>query len=287
MSTGFSTGGQTVLNASRPAICGPRAPNPPSGGTSSSRFCPGPGGLNIGCHHEPVENRARPARNPQSLSRVPRRVPAQARPEADPGALRRRQDRREADLRRAAARRSSPALRLPARAGRRARLVGRAEGRAARAGRPSARRPRRGPPARIRGVRRRDPSGPVRRGQCRDLGQRYLRPPRGEAERAADDPAARRAAAGVVVARSDAHGRQGAELAPDQAPRRRERRRGRAAHVRADARDAHGQRAARGRLGLRGEVRRLSGGRVSARRRLPARVAKRQRPDRALRRGCA
>ena len=69
----------------------------------------------------------------------PRRVPAQARPEEDAGAVRRRGTKRgeSADLRRPAPRRAAAPLRLPARARRRARELGGAEGRAARARRSS------------------------------------------------------------------------------------------------------------------------------------------------------
>ena len=61
----------------------------------------------------------------------PRRLPAQARPAADAGAVRRARARRTLALRHPAPRRAAPPLRLPARAGRRARELGGAEGRAA------------------------------------------------------------------------------------------------------------------------------------------------------------
>ena len=150
-------------------------------------------------------------------------------------------------------------------------------------GEQGARRPRRGPPARVREVPRRDPEGPVRRRHGRDLGQRHVRAARGEAERPADVRAARQAAAGHVVARARAHGRQGAELAADQAQRRRRLRAvRRPADVPADARVAREERPARRRLDVRGQVRRLPRARVRPRRRVQARLAQRERPERPL-----
>ena len=84
-------------------------------------------------------------------------------------------DRSDAPLRRPAARRPQPPLRLPARAERRSRQLGRAEGRAAREGRAASRRPRRGPPARLRRFRGDDSGRAVRRRHGRDLGPRHVR----------------------------------------------------------------------------------------------------------------
>src|SRR5579884_3598463 len=86
-----------------------------------------------------------------------RRVRAQARPEADSGAVHLEAPVEGADLRRPAPRRAPAPLRLPARARRRARFLGRAEGRAARARPARPRRSRRGPPPRLRDLRGRDP----------------------------------------------------------------------------------------------------------------------------------
>ena len=96
---------------------------------------------------------------------------------------------------------------------------------------------------------RRDPGGPVRRRHGRDLGQRHVRPGRGEARRPAHlraDGERLRGRWSLVPAHMDG---EGAELAPDQAPRRR---RGlhRARGVRPDARDARGGGAARRRVAV-------------------------------------
>ena len=94
---------------------------------------------------------------------------------------------------------------------------------------------------------------------------------------------ARQAAARPLDARAGAPRRQGGELAADQGPRRgRRRRRGSTARC---SRPQDEQHPARRRLDVRGEVRRLPRARVRPRRRVPARLAERQRSDRALRRG--
>ena len=125
-----------------------------------------------------------------------------------------------ADLRRPAARRAAPPLRLPARARRRARELGGAEGRPARARPARARRPRRGPPARLRDVRGRDPEGPVRRRHRRDLGHGHLRARRGEEGRRPDRPPARQAARGTLDARAGEARRRPEELAAPPEARR-------------------------------------------------------------------
>ena len=149
-------------------------------------------------------------------------------------------------------------------------------------GRARAGRPRRGSPARLRELRGRDPAGPVRRRHGRAVGSRHLRARRGEARRRAHRAARRRAAAGRLDARARAHGRQGAELAADPQARRRRRRRpaARTESLQADARHAVAGAAARRRLALRGEVGRLPRDRLRPRRRVPACLAQRQRPDR-------
>ena len=95
---------------------------------------------------------------------------------------------------------------------------------------------------------------------------------------------ARRAARRRLDARPGAPRRQGAELAADPAQRRRAATRAGAASYSADARDARRATLPRGRgLDVRGEVGRLPRARVRPRRRVPARLAQRQRPDRAVR----
>ncbi len=133
-------------------------------------------------------------------------------------------------------------------------------------------------------LRGRDPAGPVRRGLGRALGHRHLRARRAQAERPAHGRPARPAASRDLVARAGAPRRQGGELAADQAQRRRGGAAPRREYSPMLATPAE-TRAARRRLALRGEVRRLSRARVRARRRVPPRLAQRQRPDPAIRRG--
>ena len=93
---------------------------------------------------------------------------------------------------------------------------------------------------------------------------------------------------GVWTLVPGAYGRQGAELAPD--PQARASGGGGGAGARATARCSRRRRDAlpRGRgLAVRGEVGRLPRDRVRPRRRVPARLAERQRPDAALRAGRA
>ena len=120
--------------------------------------------------------------------------------------------------------REPASLRLPARARRRPSLLGGAEGCAARDRPAQPRRPRRGPPARLCRLRGRDPQGPVRGGDGRDLGFGHVRASRGEARRRSDRPPRRRAPAGSVDARPGPPLRRGEELAHSPKARRRRRR---------------------------------------------------------------
>ena len=206
--------------------------------------------LAVVARRTPGLERPRERREPEGLQ-------GQARPREDARALQLEAGSAQgADLRRAAARRTAPPLRLPAGAGRRARLVGGAEGCPARAGAARARGARRGSPARLRDVRGRDPEGQLRRRHGRDLGQRHLRARRGEARRRPHRPPARHAPRRHVDVDPGASRREGAELAPHaQAGRDGARR---AQRLQADARDALRGAAERRRLALRGEVGRLS-----------------------------
>ena len=88
------------------------------------------------------------------------------------GAVQREGLEGRADLRHPAPRRAAAPLRPSAGAGRGACELGRPEGAAAPARRAAPRRPRRGPSARLRDLRGRHPTGPVRRRHRRDLGPR-------------------------------------------------------------------------------------------------------------------
>ena len=192
-----------------------------------------------------------------------------------------------ADLRRPAPRRAAAALRLPPRARRRARVVGGAEGRAAERRRARAGRPRRGSPARLRDASRarsrRASTAPARSRSgisgTYELSRRSATAvsPCGSHGKRLD---------GRLDARARAPRRQGAELAADPQARRGDARAPRTrTSLPADARDADRASCRRRGLALRGEVGRLPRARLRPRRRVPARLAERQRPDRALRAG--
>ncbi|TMM05239.1 MAG: DNA ligase D [Actinobacteria bacterium] len=128
-------------------------------------------------------------------------------------------------VRRPGAPRHPPALGPAARARRRARLVG---GPQRHSGRPQAQPPggaHRGPPAGVPRVPRRDPQGPVRRGDDDDLGPRDVRGR--EVARRRDHPdVPRRAPAGPLRPHPDRQGRERQGLAhPPHGPARRSRRR--------------------------------------------------------------
>ncbi len=212
-----------------------------------------------------------------------RRLPAQARSRADAGAVRRRRIERRAGLRDPAPRRPEAPLRPSARARRRACKLGGAEGPATRGGRTASGGARRGPSARLRLVRGRDPRRPVRRGNGGDLGPWDVRAARGEAERRADRPPARRARRRGLDARPGPAGRRRAQLAP--APQGRGRGR-RVAGAPSAARDADRAPAERCRLALRAKVGWLPRHRHAPRRRRHADEPERQGPHRALPRRC-
>ena len=172
---------------------------------------------------------------------------------------------------------------------RRARVLGGPEGRAARAGRPRARGPRRGPPARLRDVRGRDPGrGSTAPGRSRS----GTRAPTSSSRRSANGQLHRSSctASGstgvwsLVPAHLD--GKEQNWLLIRRSDGERPREAGSASTARCSRR-AVAAAPARRRLALRGEVRRLPRARVHPRRRLPARLAQRQRPDAALRGGGA
>ena len=187
-----------------------------------------------------------------------------------------------ADLRRPAARRPAPPLRLPARAERRARLVGGAEGRPARAGPARARGARRGSPARLRDLRGRDPEGQLRRrhGRVWDNGTYEL------VEEKPD---------GGLTVRLHGTRLDGTwTLIPAHLDGKEQnwllmrKRDETCAHVRNDYRPMLATLSEalpdRRRLALRGEVGRLPRARLCARRRRAPRLAERQRPDGTVRR---
>ena len=130
------------------------------------------------------------------------------------------------------------------------------------------------------------PKGQYGGGTRRDLGQRHLRARRGEEGRRADRPARGSPAPGPVDADSGEARRQPQELAHRPEARGGSRRRERqpaAAPLRGDARHARRERAERRFVAVRGQVGRLPGAGVSARRRGAAPQSKGKRPDRTVR----
>ena len=152
---------------------------------------------------KPGRRRRRPARALQRQARLHDHVRAGA------GA---RAGRQAAVVRDPEARRHAAALRLPARARRRAAVLGRAQGPQLRSEGAAAGRARRGPPGGLRHLRRHHPEGPVRRGHRDRVGQRHLgaggRSARRHEGRQARVPAARQEAGGAVGAGEDRQARR-------------------------------------------------------------------------------
>ena len=141
---------------------------------------------------------------------------------------------RRSAIRRAEARRDAAALRLQARARRRAEELGRAEGAELEPEGSPARRADRGSSARLRRLRRRDSRGRIRRGQRRDLGPRALaaarrrrrglegRQARFRARRSKGSRGALHSCAWPSAARETRQGQLAAAEAPRRSPEERE-----------------------------------------------------------------
>ena len=140
----------------------------------------------------------------------------------EPAGAEPRRGRAGAELRRAEARGARAALRLPARARRRAAVVGGAEGAVARHPRQAARGARRGPPARVRRLRGHHPGRRVRRRHRDRVGPRHVgaggRPACGAREGRPEVRPARREAPRALGAGAHAAAarREAGELAADQ-----------------------------------------------------------------------
>ena len=190
----------------------------------------------------------------------PRRLPEEARPQADPRAVRSAPCGRRPALRRAEARRAPSALRRPARNGRGAQELGGAQGPLAARGREAPGRPRRGPSRRVRRLRGHDSRRQLRRRRGHRVGPRLVsagegrRSARSAAQRTSRGRAVRRQAARALDA--GAHGRQGQGMADAQEGGRfRRRGRGHRALSRVGAVRPHGGRGPPGRGAARGRAR--------------------------------